>query len=87
MLRLIEHAERTATAPVIEGCDLALETDGALGRLLAFVEDFAADTAPPAPTVVIQILTGHDAGAVAQPIGSDDAQVFVLSDARDRQRL
>lgn len=39
MLGKIEKAVRVATSPVIDACDLALNTGGVLSRLLAFAEN------------------------------------------------
>ncbi|WP_432839041.1 helix-turn-helix domain-containing protein [Dactylosporangium sp. CA-092794] len=69
LVQKVECAERAAHAQVIEACDAVLDTGGALGRLLAFIEHTEQAGSGP-----------EQAAGVVVPIGAAQVLIRVVAE-------
>jgi transcriptional regulator with XRE-family HTH domain len=95
LLGRVEKAERRASAALIADCDEVLNTGGALGRVLAFAENFTPVARPERQqhaSVLIHLITASDAGEDAvRPVRPvfrrSGRRVFRMVDVRQRRRV
>jgi transcriptional regulator with XRE-family HTH domain len=87
LLCKVEKATRTPTEGLLRRCDEELRTDGALTRLLAFVEHLTAAEAAPAPQpILIKIIAEVVHASATEPAATPPGRARLYSLPRRADR-